>query len=191
MDFMRIGQLTCTGAMLVVATCLSIGCSQDKHTFPSTAFLPVTVSLRDLVGKEVIWSREVPVGYKLVLDLDAPGEMAPMAIGKGSPTKMSWSIKSIAGYDTIEKGKMDLPGIPVMIEPTYRQAPEYPSGYTPPGSKAQPALADLPLPDPQAPAPLPEAPAPDEDANEPPDPDQQAAPAEEPPPADDGEEPAQ
>ena len=129
----------------LVALVLTLGaCSQDKHVFRSTVFSPKTIELRDMVSRRVIWSKEVPVGYELVLDFDTPYEKAPFRIGTEPPTKLTWHMKRVETDlpSTIEKGKVKLPGVNVIMEVTIRDVPEYPPGYSPgpPPATSQPVV---------------------------------------------------
>lgn len=112
--------------LLVAAMLMTValgGCSQDKHEFVSTPELPTTVSLVNaLRPTEVIWSKEVPVGHKLVLDFDREGEVEWAKVENLPATHLSWKIEQTGGdKDEIEKGEMPLSGDPIQIRASYRK----------------------------------------------------------------------
>jgi len=125
------GKIAAAAVCLLVLTAWGAGCSQDKHRFRSTVFHPTTISLRDLVSKKIIWSKEVPVGHDLVMDLDRLGDLAPFRIGTTPAMSMKWWLVKSGSITKVEKGRDKLPGVPIIIERTHRPAPEYPPGYSP------------------------------------------------------------
>ena len=155
-------------SVTLVAVALTLAaCSQDRHVFRSTVFSPKTVEVRDMVSRRVIWTKDVPVGYQLVMDFDTPYEMAPYRIGTNPPTELTWYIaRSESDVPRkIEKGKLRLPGVNVIIDVTLRPVPEYPPGYSPgpPEGEAEPTpppATAVPLPPLETiPEPQPEPPA--------------------------------
>ena len=84
------------GCALLVLGLASPGCylpggngfSNDTHTFQSTSWNPVTVSLKDTRTGQDIWSVDVPVGKQLVMHFrDGDG-----VEGSGMPDVMEWEI---------------------------------------------------------------------------------------------------
>ena len=115
--------------MYVTLACLTgflPACSKDKHVFRSTVFRPTTVSIRDLISKEVIWSNDIPVYHKLVVDFDRESDNLPFRIGSGPAQTMKWELIDQLTKSTVDEGLVDLSGLPIMIEPTYRPGPEVP-----------------------------------------------------------------
>ena len=150
-----------TSVMLIVAALSLAACSQDRHVFRSTVFSPKTIAVRDMVSRRVIWSKDVPVGYKLVMDFDSPYEIAPFRIGSNPPKTLTWNINRIEPgtlphiLDTLlksKKGKLSLPGVNIIIDVTLRPVPEYPPGYSPDPPESEAKSTPLPaieVPDPQ------------------------------------------
>ncbi len=120
-------------------------CSQDKHVFRSTTFTPTTVAIRELIHDEILWSRDVPVGYKLVMNLDSGMEMEGFTYNAEPADRFSWKIANLRTNEVVEKGKQQLPGIPIIIERTLRPAPEAPASYIPPESAEVPPAPSPPV----------------------------------------------
>ena len=132
-------------------------CSQDKHVFRSTTFTPTTAAIRELINDEILWSRDVPVGYKLVMNLDSGMEIEGFTYNAEPADRFSWKIANLRTNEVVEKGKQRLPGIPIMIERTLRPAPEAPANYIPPDSAEVPPPP--PVETPEHPSPAEQAPA--------------------------------
>ena len=158
LGFFMTNRSVVASVMLIVVALSLVACSQDRHVFRSTVFSPKTIAVRDMVSHRVIWSKDVPVGYKLVMDFDSPYEMAPFRIGSNPPKTLTWKINRIEPgtlphiLDTLlksKKGKLSLPGVNIIIDVTLRPVPEYPPGYSPdpPENEAKPT----PLPVTEAP----------------------------------------
>ena len=105
------------------------GCSEDKQVFHSTIFLPTSVSVKDLVSKETIWNKAIPVEHTLIMDFDQSGDFPPFSQKKGPATTMRWWIKNTNTGKKVEGDLLKLPGVPVMIERTHRTIPELPEHY--------------------------------------------------------------
>ena len=117
---------------LVILACLTgflPACSRDKHVFRSTVFRPTTVSIRDLVSKEIVWSNDIPVYHKLVVNLNRKDDYAPFRIGSLPAKVMKWKLVNQLTKSTVDKGSVRLPDVPIIIEPTIRQGPEVPPSY--------------------------------------------------------------
>lgn len=141
-------------ALLLLAA-LGLGaCSQDKHVFKSTIHLPVNVEVYDTASDQVLWRKEVPVGQKLVLDFDRPLEIEPMWANMQPAKLMQWrmyrddeTLNLEERYKWKEAHVVHLPGTPILLRRSYRPAPEYPPGYTPPDMSAtqpEPTLEEVP-----------------------------------------------
>ncbi len=113
--------------MCAVAVSLSSGCSDDTHEFRSSVDLPTTVALHDAARDRTLWTKDIPVEHRLVLDLDRQGENELAEISMRPGTQAKWELfgppnmKTPVGSDTIA-----LPGTPVMIKVSYRPSPEFP-----------------------------------------------------------------
>lgn len=62
-----------TAAALPMGGCLTEGgqyITRDMHTYVSRPWEPKTITLVDTRSGESIWSSDVPVGYKLVIDFE-------------------------------------------------------------------------------------------------------------------------
>ena len=115
------------------------GCSEDKQVFHSTIFLPTSVSVKDLVSKEIIWNKAIPVEHTLTMDFDQSGDFPPLSQKKGPATTMRWWIKNTNTGRKVEGDLLKLPGVPVMIERTHRTIPELPEYYIKSQEKRQAA----------------------------------------------------
>lgn len=49
------------------------GCSADRSVFESTPFRPARVEVIDTLNRETVWSMDVPIHQKLVIDLERSG----------------------------------------------------------------------------------------------------------------------
>jgi hypothetical protein len=132
-----------------LAGLLMAGCSQDKHVFKSTIHLPVNVEVYDTASDQVLWRKEVPVGLKLVLDFDRPLEFEPMWTNMQPATSMQWRLyrddetKNLEERFKWKEAHVEhFPGTPIMLRVSYRPAPEYPAGYTPPDMSATETAAE-------------------------------------------------
>jgi hypothetical protein len=137
-------------ALLAAATmALSACASQDRLEIRSTVPLPATVSIEDAYTGQVLWKKEVPVGYTLVADLGREGDFEFFSIDPNRPaTAGVWRLYGPQSeFQPVADGRFDLPGTPVLRRITYRPAPEYPPQEMP--------LAAGPLPPLTVPAPAP------------------------------------
>ena len=107
---------------------LAPGCiSQDRHVFPSTVFQPATVSVRDIVSQKILWKKDIPVGYELVLNFQGRHEITGVSVSRLPAKRMKWHIRKINSfYKIVERGRMDLSGMPVGIAWSQRPGPEAP-----------------------------------------------------------------
>lgn len=158
-------------ASLAVAASLLIGCgSLDKYEYVSTPHLPTTVSLMNTANDEVFWKMDIPVGHKLKLDFDRPGDIDFLKVGKTPADKFAWKLQTVDGEQT-EKGTEQLSGMPFVVKVNYRRPGEMATAMTQQPAP-QPTQAVAPQPAPQ-PTPQPvqvhvtPAPQPQPAANEP------------------------
>jgi hypothetical protein len=123
-------------ATAIIAAAAITGCdmlprhlpvSIDRHVYESTVQLPTNVAVVEPYSGEVLWSMEVPVEHKLTLDFNRSGEFEPAVISGHPATSMSWRLSG----PRKESGSVKLPGTPVGMKVSYRQAPEFPEGRTP------------------------------------------------------------
>ncbi|MFW5682522.1 MAG: hypothetical protein ACOC1G_05895 [Phycisphaeraceae bacterium] len=49
------------------------GCSADRSVFESTPFRPARVEVIDTLNRETVWSMDVPINQKLVIDMERSG----------------------------------------------------------------------------------------------------------------------
>ena len=86
--------------------------SEDRYIYTSTEWMPWTVNVVDTVSNQVVWSKEVPVGAKLVMrfhdplpseDLQSPSTEYPVRLEWdlwpadkewGDPQQIAWVTKS-------------------------------------------------------------------------------------------------
>ncbi|MCG8512373.1 MAG: hypothetical protein MI741_24405 [Rhodospirillales bacterium] len=124
--------------LMALAMLWATGCTANRHTFVSTVHSPKSVALIDTSTDEPIWAADLPVGTKLVIDLDVVHDSEWIAgIEPGYPTIMRWwlypetSRKAFhEGYyapgEAIDSGQVELPGVPARIDMQLRPSPEEP-----------------------------------------------------------------
>lgn len=97
--------------------------SEDKFTYASVPFSPKTVEIVDIRTEEVVWARDIPVGWNLTIDF---GEDAVGASGLASaPMKWTLTPETVSGLE--EKGTDEMPPRGSRrVEMSLREAPEYP-----------------------------------------------------------------
>lgn len=137
-------------AVFVPALALT-GCSQDRQTFSSTVFRPLTISVRDQVSKQIVWDYDIPVHHRLVVDFARPGDAPPFKLGRGPADRMTWKLIDDTSGKAVEKGVAALTGLPVILEASVRPGPELPPSHVdrpPAGWEGVPVMG---APDPLAP----------------------------------------
>lgn len=161
-----------TTTMLTLAAGLLAGCeslpdhtfmSMDRHVYHSTVQLPTNVQIVEPYSGEVLWSMEVPVEHKLVLDFDRKGEAELVSVSQHPATNMKWWLVP-QGKGQKESGSVALNGTPVSMKVSYRKSPEFPADKTPAAFEVR---GEPIKPEPAAPAadePAADAPAADEPA---------------------------
>ncbi|MHC4996163.1 MAG: hypothetical protein ACYTGQ_14045 [Planctomycetota bacterium] len=128
------------------------GASYDKHSFLSTPSQPLTVQLIDTFSGQTIWTLDIPVGMKGVVDLGIGSGML-----QGNPPnhakEIRWGIfKPDQGtsYESLPQ-KMPLSGNPVMLnlvvrDPEPYTAPDVTPAIVPPPTAAAPEPEPEPAP---------------------------------------------
>jgi hypothetical protein len=101
------------------------GFSTDTHTYPSTSWLPATVSLEDTRTRQNFWSIDVPVGKQLVVHIRRDQGVK----GSDTPDLMEWEI--MEGGEMFGQLDNSIP-VPrdVQLVQTYRPAPVFREGTT-------------------------------------------------------------
>jgi hypothetical protein len=122
--------------------------SFDQQTYVSTAFMPMTVTLRDVRDGSELWSMDIPVDQKLVVRFyERKAEGDPTL-----PAVMRWELMGATDVRTLGNQIPAPDRSSRRLEMTLRDAPEYPRtepGYRvasrsvgePMGSSAAPAVA--------------------------------------------------
>lgn len=118
---------------LTLAAMFSVGCSRDRHEFHSTPELPTSVALTDPRSREVVWSRDIPVGHRLVVDLDREGESELTGVKAHLPaTRVKWKLYRTVGADgkpddsKIDEGQDELRAASLLMRVRYREAEKAP-----------------------------------------------------------------
>lgn len=111
--------------LIAILSTLVVGCSQDRFTYKSTELLPVSLSVVDTRSDEVIWSRDIPVRHKMVVDFDGAVDILGVYTDKRPAKKMTWKLLDIDTDQKIETGIVDLDSTIPMLKVDYRQAPEF------------------------------------------------------------------
>ncbi|MBL0921506.1 MAG: hypothetical protein IBJ10_05185 [Phycisphaerales bacterium] len=126
----RLGAALLCGAFLA----LGGGCyfeggsmsSADRFTYASTSWQPKTISVIDTRTGETIWSMDVPVGRKLVIDFNE----APSSEINDDPSRpdiMLWDIMENDRYFGALANKVRVPGPGLRrVDVTLRPTPELP-----------------------------------------------------------------
>lgn len=151
----RLGALLLCGAFLTVGGgCYFEGgpmASADRFTYVSSSWQPKTVSLIDTRLGETIWSVDVPVGQKLVIDFNS----APSSELEQDPSRpdiLQWDLMPPDQYFGSLRNKVRVPGPGARrVEMTLRPAPELPPEMASQQSEAvpaEPAGGTAPTPEP-------------------------------------------
>lgn len=67
--------------------------SEDRYTYLSTEYMPQTVMVVDTVTQQIIWSKDVPVGKKLIMrfsEFDRHWDSAPP--DERFPVRLQWDL---------------------------------------------------------------------------------------------------
>ncbi len=138
--------------------------SIDRHAFPSTPSMPVTLQVIDALTDEELLVIDVPVGKTLVIDFDTPGKWTATQTASWPADRVQWvfvdpGTRFNSGFDH----EMALPGNPVYMKPIYRDPEPIGSGVaqTGPGQAAEAPAVPIQR-DPE-----PVRPEPQDDADEP------------------------
>jgi hypothetical protein len=106
--------------------------TRDQHVYVSRHWEPKTVTLYDTRTDEVLWSVDVPVGYKVVVDFErGDNQLIEM------PDKMIWDVMPETSYfGTLRQELPCPPATSRRIEFTLRERPEglereFPEGDVP------------------------------------------------------------
>lgn len=128
------------GLGLLVPACAST----DRHTFKSTPLLPTTLSLVDTTSDAVFWRMDIPTGHRLTVDFDHDGTFGVFRTKTNSATAMNWRLRQIDSSRCVDRGELDLSGLPLTMKVAYRPSPELPSDQREPEpqDKCQPAGSD-------------------------------------------------
>ena len=79
--------------LLAAALLLSVGCSQDRHVFRSTALQPKSVSIVSVQSGNTLWTKDIPVGQQLLLDFSRKGKGNEAISSPNIPAdKMTWEL---------------------------------------------------------------------------------------------------
>lgn len=115
--------------LMAVTLMLSIasGCTADRHTFYSGRVEGRQLSIIDRITGDELWTKDIPVGTKLVVDLDATEfDDAVFDYSSAEPTKMTWQLYRASDgkfffenyYQhrrALQAGEIALPGTPVLM----------------------------------------------------------------------------
>jgi len=119
--------------VLVVAS----GCANDRRVFNSTPTLPLNYTLVETASGQTIWSIQVPVQHRLVVDFDRVGEIEIAHVSGQPATVMHWRLYSTHPWRLVDSGKIPLQGTAVMQKISYRPGPELPPDFVLPGTEGE------------------------------------------------------
>jgi hypothetical protein len=125
--------------MLLMAVTLilsAMGCAaKDKHVFVSTVHQPTTLTLLDVYQEQSVWEMDIPVNHKLVVNFENNTSEGVSASGT-APSWANWELYRSDDQPTdtgrarkgtlIQSDKVDLTGMRVRMQVSYRPAPEMP-----------------------------------------------------------------
>ena len=151
----------------LLAIACSIGCSsRNTNVYRSTIHTPRSIAVIEQATNEVVWDYDVPVGYKLIVNLKPNNS--------DSPTSLSYRLVSLEKRDLFEgdvipggdedSGTIELAGVPVILKPSIRPGMEMP-GSMPPATLDNDDIVIIEEAPAEAPE-APEAPAVEEGADE-------------------------
>lgn len=89
------GVLAVAALSAVLTGCYSEGgpgVSIDQHTYVSTSWQPKTITLRDSRDGSSLWSHDVPVGKKLVIQFRENSAENGQSFGDAKPDLMLWEL---------------------------------------------------------------------------------------------------
>ena len=96
--------------------------SLDQFSYVSTAFAPMTVTLRDVRDGSEIWSLDVPVNRKLIVRFDPADDEERDTL---RPAIMCWDVVDVDDSSSLEN-EVPVPQDPYRrLEVTLRETPEY------------------------------------------------------------------
>lgn len=129
--------------LMIVGGLLSGGCthfptgsSLDKHMYVSTPEMPLSLKLLDTSTGEVVWSLDVPIYKKAVIDLDHDDKWTPAQTPHIPATEIKWGIfEPDSRFGQLENSQK-LSGNPVLLKVSIREAEEQ---YTLPTEPAKAA----------------------------------------------------
>lgn len=119
--------LTLLGVAVALPGCVSApyGMSLDRHNFGSSIQHPKTVNLIDATDGEVLWSKDVPVGETLVVDLYKRSTWTQSEWTGAEPAeRMKWGLFETGTMFGLLREKVDLPGNPVYLQVEMREMDE-------------------------------------------------------------------
>lgn len=115
------------GAAVCLVAAVLAGCSANRSVFESTPFRQARVEVIDTVEREAVWSMDVPVNQKLVVDLEHKGgsEREGLSTSEDTPDMLKWwlypgdaSQKLAAGYyhgSPLDQGEFDIQSQAIML----------------------------------------------------------------------------
>ncbi|WP_432798623.1 hypothetical protein [Poriferisphaera sp. WC338] len=117
---------------LVMIFAVSVGCTSfDRHVYESSQLRPTTLTIVKVPGDEPLWSYDIPVGYKLVVDFNTDDQIGNNKNSSTvNPTEMTWKLikgseEDVSGlYMTTkaeESGVVSLPGTDIRQIVTLRE----------------------------------------------------------------------
>jgi hypothetical protein len=147
----RVIRLAALMTVALVACSASTGCLQSKRflpesnwylasrdlaTYPSTSWMPQTVTVVDSRTGEAIWSVDVPVGQQVVIDFNTGG-----GSDEYYPDTMRWGFFAAGTGNGKLRNKIAVPPADSrVVEPSLRPAPEMPGTTYSPGEVPEPIL---------------------------------------------------
>lgn len=116
--------LTLAAALGAVAACSAsfpYGMSLDRHNFTSSHHLPKRVKLVDTTNGETVWSLDVPVGKKAVVDFETDSTGNASLRGAFPANKVYWDVMPPDTKLAKLQHSKELSGRPVRLEQEIRE----------------------------------------------------------------------
>lgn len=100
------------------------GMSLDRHNYTSTPHTPLTLTLVDTMTGETVWSIDVPMLKKVVIDVDHDDHWTTSLTPTTRPNEIRWGIFEPDQRFGVLTEKQKLSGNPVVLKVSIREKGE-------------------------------------------------------------------
>ena len=137
------------GAVAACSASFPYGMSLDRHNFTSSHHLPKRVKLVDTTNGETVWSLDVPVGKKAVVDFETDSTWNASLRGAFPASKVYWDVMPPDTKLAKLEHSKELSGRPVRLEQEIRELDSAVDGPEAEGSNANGGSAGSKQPTPK------------------------------------------